>query len=164
MEAVYKAGGKVNATEHGVILDKPTAVLLKIAPENIAKSVRQGHDLVLTLKDGSQITVPGFFTEYPQDGRNDLLLLDDAGVLWWGQFEAPWTGFHFTEIESDDLAAAWLPGSGIPSWLIAGLGILGIAAVAGGGGGSSPAPAPQPPTEPTDPTKSTETTEPTEPT
>ena len=42
MEAVYKSGGKISASNQGLVLDKPAAVVLKVAPEQIAKSVRVG--------------------------------------------------------------------------------------------------------------------------
>jgi hypothetical protein len=112
MEAVYKSGGKVASTEQGLVLDKPSAVILKVAPEQIAKSTRVGNDLVLTLVDGKQIYVNGFFAPYAEEGRNDLVLEDQQGVLWWGQYGGAWEGFEFTEIESNESVAAWLP------WLV----------------------------------------------
>ncbi|UUC95406.1 Ig-like domain-containing protein [Comamonas sp. C11] len=129
MEAVYKSGGKVASTEQGLVLDKPSAVILKVAPEQIAKSTRVGNDLVLTLVDGKQIHVSGFFAVYPEEGRNDLVLEDQQGVLWWGQYGGAWEGFEFTEIESNESVAAWLP------WLV-GLGLGGLAVSSGGSGGS----------------------------
>ena len=130
MEAVYKSGGKISASNQGLVLDKPAAVVLKVAPEQIAKSVRVGDDLVLTLIDGQQISVPGFFAAYPNEGRNDLVLEDAQGVHWWGQYGKTWTGFEFTEIESIEPVAAWLP------WLF-GLGLGGLVASSGGGGGKN---------------------------
>ncbi|WP_057091967.1 Ig-like domain-containing protein [Comamonas thiooxydans] len=128
MEAVYKSGGKVASTEQGLVLDKPSAVILKVAPEQIAKSTRVGNDLVLTLVDGKQIYVNGFFAPYAEEGRNDLVLEDQQGVLWWGQYGGAWEGFEFTEIESNESVAAWLP------WLV-GLGLGGLAVSSGGSGG-----------------------------
>ncbi|WP_149356994.1 Ig-like domain-containing protein, partial [Comamonas testosteroni] len=128
MEAVYKSGGKVASTEQGLVLDKPSAVILKVAPEQIVKSTRVGNDLVLTLVDGKQIYVNGFFAAYAEEGRNDLVLEDQQGVLWWGQYGGAWEGFEFTEIESNESVAAWLP------WLV-GLGLGGLAVSSGGSGG-----------------------------
>ena len=147
MEAVYKSGGKISASNQGLVLDKPAAVVLKVAPEQIAKSVRVGDDLVLTLIDGQQISVPGFFAAYPNEGRNDLVLEDAQGVHWWGQYGKTWTGFEFTEIESIEPVAAWLP------WLF-GLGLGGLVASSGGGGGKNanqPPKAIDPNTEPGNP-------------
>ncbi|WP_407715680.1 Ig-like domain-containing protein [Comamonas testosteroni] len=126
MEAVYKSGGKVVPAQQGLVLDKPSALILKVAPEQIAKSVRVGNDLVLTLVNGEQIHVNGFFTPYAEDGRNDLVLEDQQGVLWWGQYGKAWEGFEFTEIESNEPVAPWLP------WLL-GLALGGLAASSGGG-------------------------------
>ncbi|MDR2296932.1 MAG: cadherin-like domain-containing protein, partial [Comamonas sp.] len=147
MEAVYKSGGKISALDQGLVLDKPAAVVLKVAPEQIAKSVRTGDDLVLTLVDGQQITVPGFFALYPDEGRNDLVLEDAQGVHWWGQYGKTWTGFEFTEIESTEPVAAWLP------WLF-GLALGGLAASGGSGSGKNvnhPPKAVDPNTEPGSP-------------
>ncbi|MGO4396137.1 Ig-like domain-containing protein [Variovorax sp. M-6] len=135
MEAVYKSGGAARqATAEGLVLDRPSIVFLKVAPESVARYERRGGDLVLVLRDGKEIAAPGFFETYADSGRNDLVLEDGAGVLWWGQYTQPWSDFQFTEIEWTDPAAALLP-DGVPGWLLGALGVLGIAAAAAGGGG-----------------------------
>ncbi|MBS0427904.1 MAG: tandem-95 repeat protein, partial [Proteobacteria bacterium] len=136
MQAVYKAGGgarQANEERH-LELDRPSIVSLKIAPESVARFERRGDDLVLVLRNGDEVAVRQFFAEYPDGGRNDLVLQDEAGVFWWGQYHAPWSEFHFTEIEWDD-GVPLLPVSDMPGWLLAGLGVLGVGALAGGGGG-----------------------------
>ncbi|RIX82857.1 tandem-95 repeat protein [Acidovorax cavernicola] len=143
MEAVYKSGGVARqaAAETPLVLDRPSIVSLKIAPESVLKYERRGNDLVLVLRDGQEVAVRGFFTEYPDGGRNDLVLEDAAGVQWWGQYTAPWKDFHFTEIEWNDAGGALLP-DGVPGWLLGALGVLGVGAAAsggGGGGGGGPA-------------------------
>ncbi|OEZ27087.1 hypothetical protein AO062_29845 [Variovorax boronicumulans] len=105
------------------------------------KFERRGDDLVLVLRDGQEVAVRGFFAEYPDAGRNDLVLEDGAGVQWWGQYTAPWKDFHFTEIEWNDAGGALLP-DGVPGWLLGALGVLGVGAAASGGvggGGGGPA-------------------------
>ncbi|CAN7596435.1 tandem-95 repeat protein [Variovorax paradoxus] len=152
MEAVYKSGGasRKAAADTPLVLDRPSIVSLKIAPESVLKFERRGGDLVLVLQGGQEVAVRGFFAEYPDGGRNDLVLEDGAGVQWWGQYTAPWKDFHFTEIEWTDAGAALLP-EGVPGWLLGALGVLGVGAAAsgggGGGGGGSPAfiPPPLPP-------------------
>ncbi|CAN7600288.1 Ig-like domain-containing protein [Variovorax paradoxus] len=152
MEAVYKSGGasRKAAADTPLVLDRPSIVSLKIAPESVLKFERRGGDLVLVLQGGQEVAVRGFFAEYPDGGRNDLVLEDGAGVQWWGQYTAPWKDFHFTEIEWTDAGAALLP-DGVPGWLLGALGVLGVGAAAsgggGGGGGGSPAfiPPPLPP-------------------
>ncbi|QOF76727.1 tandem-95 repeat protein [Variovorax sp. 38R] len=141
MEAVYKSGGASSrkaAAETPLVLDRPSIVSLKIAPESVLKFERRGDDLVLVLRDGQEVAVRGFFAEYPDGGRNDLVLEDGAGVQWWGQYTAPWKDFHFTEIEWNDAGGALLP-DGVPGWLLGALGVLGVGAAASGGGGGGPA-------------------------
>ncbi|WP_390342602.1 tandem-95 repeat protein [Variovorax boronicumulans] len=144
MEAVYKSGGASSrkaTAEAPLVLDRPSIVTLKIAPESVLKFERRGDDLVLVLRDGQEVAVRGFFAEYPDAGRNDLVLEDGAGVQWWGQYTAPWKDFHFTEIEWNDAGGALLP-DGVPGWLLGALGVLGVGAAAsggGGGGGGGPA-------------------------
>ena len=116
-------------------LTQPSILQLNIAPEKVVKFERSGNDLTLILEDGNTIVVQDFFVQTADGQRSDLVLLDDADVLWWGQYHSPWQQFHFTEIEWQDDPAALLPAGGIPGWLIAGLTLLGIGAAAGGGGG-----------------------------
>lgn len=147
MEAVYKSGGASSrkaTAEAPLVLDRPSIVTLKIAPESVLKFERRGDDLVLVLRDGQEVAVRGFFAEYPDAGRNDLVLEDGAGVQWWGQYTAPWKDFHFTEIEWNDAGGALLP-DGVPGWLLGALGVLGVGAAASGGGGGGGGPAFIPP-------------------
>ena len=131
-----------------IALDRPSVVHLKLAPEKVARYERRGDDLVMTLKDGGEITIQGFFVKYPDadmaerapadaaqaaaDGqaRNDLMLEDDNDVTWWGQYPEQWTEFHFTEIEFGEAAAAavWWP------WLLGALGVVGLGALIAGSG------------------------------
>ena len=62
-------------------LAKPSIIQLEIAPEKVAKFERNGDDLTLLLKDGRTVTVQHFFVLDANGVRNDLVLLDDAGVL-----------------------------------------------------------------------------------
>ncbi|WP_062474967.1 tandem-95 repeat protein [Variovorax boronicumulans] len=147
MEAVYKSGGASSrkaTAEAPLVLDRPSIVTLKIAPESVLKFERRGDDLVLVLRDGQEVAVRGFFAEYPDAGRNDLVLEDGAGVQWWGQYTAPWKDFHFTEIEWNDAGGALLS-DGVPGWLLGALGVLGVGAAASGGGGGGGGPAFIPP-------------------
>ncbi|RZL59344.1 MAG: tandem-95 repeat protein, partial [Variovorax sp.] len=136
MKVVRKSGGEIaDATVETLSLEQPSIVHLRIAPESVARFERRGADLALVLQDGSVTVLRGFFSAYPDNGRNDLVLEDDAGVMWWGQYTSPWTQFSFTEIEWLDVVAAVPVTDGLPGWLIAGLGALGLGAAAGGGGG-----------------------------
>ena len=52
MEAVYKSGGasRKAAADAPLVLDRPSIVSLKIAPESVLKFERRGGDLVLVLQ------------------------------------------------------------------------------------------------------------------
>jgi len=148
MQVVRKDSGITTNKVEAVSQERPSIIQLQIAPEKVIRFERQGDDLALMLRDGSKVLVPNFFLQYPDGGRNDLLLEDDAGVQWWGQYTSPWSEFHFTEIEWLD-GAPVLPPEGFPAWLLAGLALLGVAAASsgggGGGGGDAPPALNQPP-------------------
>ena len=85
IQVVPKDGGAVVETRvEALSLEKASVIHLKIAPESVVRFERSGGDLVLTLRDGSSTVLQGFFNAYAQGGRNDLVLEDGAGVLWWG--------------------------------------------------------------------------------
>ena len=87
-------------------LTQPSIVQLDIAPEKVARFERRDNDLALVLKDGRTVIVQNFFAVDANGVRSDLVLLDDSGVLWWGQYSSPWAQFHFTEIEWIDAPIA----------------------------------------------------------
>ncbi|MGM0516337.1 MAG: Ig-like domain-containing protein [Pseudomonadota bacterium] len=139
---VEKSSGEV--TEYPIHSLEPVegaVIKLDIGPEEVAGFEQQGTDLVVLLQSGQEVTVPGFFA--PDAAlRNELVLEDSSGVLWWGQYEQPWTDFSFAEIGTvDELLAggeeAAGGGFGTAGLIAAGLGAAGIAAAAAGGGGSS---------------------------
>ncbi|MFG6179175.1 Ig-like domain-containing protein, partial [Halomonas sp. THAF12] len=123
-----KAGGDVVELPQGsaVDLQAPSAVKIAIGPEEVAAFDQSGMDLIITLKSGEKIVISDFFN-VSEGERSELLLEDSDEVVWWGQYESPWSGFSFAEIQE----AAELAG-GIPAWaVVAGvLGAAGVAAVA----------------------------------
>ncbi len=121
------AGNTETIDANSVDLQSPSIVRLKIAPEAVRSFERQGADLKLVLLSGETVLIQNFFVQDGDGNRSDLVLEDAAGVLWWGQYSAPWSEFHFTEIETDTAVSPW--------WLLGGLGLLGLAAGSGGGGG-----------------------------
>ncbi|NYT26322.1 tandem-95 repeat protein, partial [Alcaligenaceae bacterium] len=132
------AGNTQTVDPDNISLQSPSIVRLKIAPEAVRSFVRDGDDLKLVLATGEIVVIGNFFVQEPDGTRNDLVLEDAAGVLWWGQYSTPWQEFHFTEIETEGSAAS-------PWWLLAGLGLLGLgAAAASGGGGTSGGPVGRP--------------------
>ncbi|MBE0401122.1 BapA prefix-like domain-containing protein, partial [Halomonas sp. FME1] len=121
-----KAGGDTVEIPSGsaVDLQVPSVVKVSVGPEDIASFDRSGMDLIITLKSGEQITIAGFFN-VSEGERSELLLEDSDGVIWWGQYETPWSGFSFAEIQE----ASELSGGGIPPWALA-LGLIGLGGVA----------------------------------
>src|SRR5690554_1164255 len=115
-----------------------SVVMLSVGPDEIASIEAQSGDLLITLNSGEAIIIAGFF-DTPEGERNELVLEDANGILWWGQYDSPWSEFSFAEINLLDEAAK---DQEIGWWLIAaGLGgAAAIAAAAGGGGSSSSSP------------------------
>jgi len=133
-QVLSKVAGQIEKFDTSDIsLTSPSIVQLGIAPEAVNMFKRHGDDLQLVLTNGDEVLIRNFFVPDAQGNRSDLVLQDDAGVYWWGQYTSPWESFHFTEIESDLFGAA--PWSA--SWLggLLGLGAIGAAAGGGGGGG-----------------------------
>nr|HAE93329.1 hypothetical protein [Hyphomonas atlantica] len=150
-EIIDKANGSRRNVGEGseIVLDRPSVIVLKLAPENVARYERRGDDLILILRGGQKIVIQDFFVKHlveadeettnveaseadpAEEGRNELVLEDDNGVVWWGQYPEEWSEFHFTEVELEDVAgAAWWP------WLLGALGGgAGFAAIAAGDGG-----------------------------
>lgn len=119
--------------EDRIVLTTPSVVQVQIGPEQVASFDREGNDLLLVLKDGTVLVIENFFVQ-TADGRNDLVMEDAQGVLWWAQYGERWTGFDIAEID-EDVAGAFLP----PVALGGLAALVGGAAVAGGlGGGGKP--------------------------
>lgn len=80
MKAIQKADGTTYEPDGQgkVNLEHPSVISLPIAPEQVTRFERRGTDLVLVLEEGREILVEAFFTTYPDDGRNDLVLEDGA--------------------------------------------------------------------------------------
>ncbi|MFO7581395.1 BapA/Bap/LapF family large adhesin [Guyparkeria sp.] len=146
-----KETGQVSEVDLSALKNTTNSVItLAVGPDDIASIEARSGDLVLTLKSGETIVFEGFFD--PEEAeRNELVLEDSDGILWWGQYDSPWSEFWFAEINADKLAA---DEEGFPWWLVAaGLGGAALAAAAGGGGsssgGTSPGPEPTAPDAPT---------------
>ena len=127
---IDKNSGSVKSVENVRTLssDRASVFLMKLPPESVESFKRDGDDLVIVLKNGQTIIISDFFMKYadgkPVDSvaeeaarndeeddrdqdhedieRNELILEDDEGVAWWGQYPEQWSEFHFTEIEWGD--------------------------------------------------------------
>ncbi len=168
VQAVEQSTGAVKEIPLGGSLAvKPGDVLeLALDRDQVAAVERVGQDLVLTLKDGSQLTFQGYYDADDAGKHAEVALQDDNGELWWLRGEE--TGaFTYTEIASLDevggaavvagAADAGAAAAGLSTGAMIGIGALvlgGLAAVAGGGGGGggSPSPTPTDTTPPSAPT------------
>ena len=110
-------------------LDAPSVVTLGFGPEEVARFDKVGNDLVLLLKDGTTVTITSFFIVH-DDGRNEIVFVDENEVVWWGQYDEPWHSFHIAEIEHEIIPAAIaIPGLAPILAVIAGIGLAsGLAA------------------------------------
>lgn len=150
-EIVRKSDGSTSSLEPGnLVLEQPAIVKLPLDPQAIARYERVGNDLLLVLKDGSTVTIGGFFVVDADGQRSDLVLEDPAGTSWRGEYDSPWSGFHFTEMPAAP-AAAESAGGGLSSWAVTLLGVAGaagVAAISSGGGDHDAPPATTPPPPP----------------
>src|SRR5690606_32023539 len=125
IEVVGKTSGeKTSVSSAGpIMLAESSVVKLPYGPEEIASITQEGMDLVVVLKSGERIVIGNFFVAEGEDG-NQLVLEDSNGVLWLGQYDAPWTAgsqFAFAEISDLMLAA----GGGLSNGALWALGLLG---------------------------------------
>ncbi|MBF8745686.1 BapA/Bap/LapF family large adhesin [Pseudomonas monteilii] len=124
-----------------ISLNSPGVVQMPVAPDQVATVTRRGQDLIVTLKSGEKVTVGNFFAVDQAGTASDMVFVGEDGTLWHANYDAEaFTGFTFDEVDSLDelVAGVGTAGDAMPTWAIAGLGLLGVggaAAAAGGGGG-----------------------------
>ena len=130
-EVIAKSSGKIAVVDSGdLALVEPSIGKIKVGPETLERFDQVGNDLLIVLKDGSTLTIRGFFVQDDEGHRSDLVLEDVEGVHWWGQYTSPWSDFHFAEIQEDLAAAGFVPpAAGLPAWAIAALALVGAGAV-----------------------------------
>ncbi|HSH57567.1 MAG TPA: BapA prefix-like domain-containing protein, partial [Halomonas sp.] len=128
-----KESGQSSKVELDTLANPVNSVItLPIGPEEIAAIEMESGSLLITLTSGRTIVIEGFF-DPEEELRNELILEDSGGVLWWGQYELPWSEFSFTEISLDDAVA----GEGTFGWLLAAAAGGGLALAATGSSSSS---------------------------
>ncbi|WP_218728441.1 Ig-like domain-containing protein, partial [Pseudomonas sp. D1HM] len=141
-----------------VALNETSIVKLPISPASVQSMQQSGKNLVVTLKSGETVTIQNFFAVGEDGATSQLVLEDEDGTLYLGQYSSPYSGFTFSEISSlEELTLAAQAGTGTPDWLVWGLSLLGVgAAIAilsrdgGGGGGGGDGGDTTAPTAPTD--------------
>lgn len=89
-----------------------SSIILELSPEEVTDATRAGNDLVLVLRSGQTITIPDFFTNDPKL-KNELILKDDDGVLWLGQYQDEFTGFVWQTSSGSSEMGWWLAAAGI---------------------------------------------------
>ncbi|TNB48437.1 BapA prefix-like domain-containing protein [Martelella lutilitoris] len=107
-------------------LDEASVVKLPIAPESVASFTQNGDDLVIVTVAGETIVIGDFFVDF-DDERNELVLVDDDGIAWWGQYSGPWSDFAFAEIGANSV-------SPFPFGALGGLGAASAGGLAFSGG------------------------------
>ena len=107
-------------------LDEASVVKLPIAPESVVSFEQSGDDLVIVTVAGETIVIGDFFVDF-DDERNELVLVDDDGIAWWGQYSGPWNDFAFAEIGANSV-------SPFPFGALGGLGAASAGGLAFSGG------------------------------
>ncbi|MBA5706834.1 Ig-like domain repeat protein, partial [Pseudomonas fulva] len=125
-----------------ITLNGPGVVQMPVAPDQVATVTQRGQDLIVTLKSGEKVTIGNFFAVNQAGVGSDMVFVGEDGTLWQAEYDAQaFTGFTFNEVASLDelVAGIGTAGDAMPTWAIAGLGLLGVgggaAAVGGSGGG-----------------------------
>ncbi|CRN06907.1 hypothetical protein PYEL_27300 [Pseudomonas sp. URMO17WK12:I11] len=125
-----------------ISLNGPGVVQMPVAPDQVATVTQRGQDLIVTLKSGEKVTIGNFFAVNQAGVGSDMVFVGEDGTLWQAEYDAQaFTGFTFNEVASLDelVAGIGTAGDAMPTWAIAGLGLLGVgggaAAVGGGSGG-----------------------------
>lgn len=141
---VKKVNGEVSSLDwaNTVTLDGVSAVQMPFGPMDVQAYKTDGVNLLISLNSGDVVTIENFFTEFGEDEEiSELVLQDEQGVLWRGQFDPMTSEFNFTEIAALDAGADIASGAllNMPDWAMLGLAVLAVGggAVAVHGSGSS---------------------------
>lgn len=130
---VKKASGEASSLEwaNSVTLDGVSAVQLPFGPMDVQAYKSDGVNLFVSLNSGDVLTIENFFVTFPEDEESsELVLQDEEGVLWRGQFDPVTSGFDFSEIVTleagvgSDVASATL--LDLPDWAVLGLAVLAV--------------------------------------
>lgn len=132
---VKKTTGKVSSLEwaNEITLDSISVVKMPFGPMDVQSYKIDGANLIVTLSSGDVITVKSFFSKLGrEDEHSELILEDNEGIQWQGQFDPAISEFAFTEMTvldtSADVAAGAL--ANVPGWAIMGLAALAVGGTA----------------------------------
>lgn len=128
---VKKVNGEVSSLDwaNTVTLDGVSAVQMPFGPMDVQAYKTDGVDLLISLNSGDVVTIENFFTEFGEDEEiSELVLKDEQGVLWRGQFDPMTAEFNFTEIAALDAGADIASGAllNMPDWAMLGLAVLAV--------------------------------------
>lgn len=131
-----KDGASNTVSGSNIKLTETSIVKLKLSPQAVKEFERSGENLVIHLNNGTTVCIVNFYKYFVADQHNELVLEDDNGALWVGNYSDGLADFNFTEIQSVDQLVEKDRGI-LPILLgLGGLGAVG-AAIAGGSGGDS---------------------------
>src|SRR5699024_6268597 len=118
---VQKASGEAVAIDWAdvVTLEETTVVKMPFGLKDVEAYGKNGFDLQIQLKSGETVTVQNFFVDFDEDEeeKNELVLEDDDGLVYIGQFDAATGHFTFTPVGSAaEATAAGLTAKGLAPW------------------------------------------------
>lgn len=134
-----KASGQTSTVAtNDISITRPSTIKLELSPKDISATSRSGSDLIINLTNGEQIRIDGFFTG-EGDERSELILEDESGNLWNGEYTDTFADLQFEPLGAVDemVGGAGAAGAGSALGILGPLALAGaaLAAVAGGGGG-----------------------------
>ena len=105
---VSKASGIAQAADWGmpVVLQETSLVKLPLSLDMVQAYDQQGEDLIIRLHNAEQVHIQGFFTEFEDEERSELVLEGEDGGVWLGSFDSVNSEFVFSEASSAEIAAA----------------------------------------------------------
>ena len=130
---VKKANGDASSLEwaNTVTLDGVSAVQMPFGPMDVQAYKSDGVNLLISLNSGDVVTIENFFSTFAEDEESsELVLQDEEGILWRGQFDPVTSEFNFAEIVTLEAGVGSEAASGallnLPDWAMLGLAVLAV--------------------------------------
>lgn len=130
---VKKANGEASSLEwaNTVTLDGVSAVQMPFGPMDVQAYKSDGVNLLISLNSGDVVTIENFFSTFAEDEESsELVLQDEEGILWRGQFDPVTSEFDFAEIVTLEAGVGSEAASGalldLPDWAMLGLAVLAV--------------------------------------